>query len=420
MAKRRRIQLKVSRATRRDPTKTLMVREAFAREVRRRFARLSALVRATIVANDALGIGSGAGLALNQSAASVQQWSSLPTPDKRREFNRWFERAIDDEILGGSGVDPWTDQYIERTYAKGLQQSFINARREGILADSPWERMTAAQYAEIAFAAPVHRESLQMIFDRTWDALRDVNNATKARVSQLLADGLARGDSPRRTARRIVQEGIEKIGRRRAEMVARTETIRAHAEASLNNYESFGEEGVVLVAEWSTAGDDRVCFPKWTIIDTATGPAPIQNDADAVWTRNGARKVIANTERDYCGRMTIINAEHGAIICSADHPVLTDDGFAEAGQVRRGCTLHCFGDKRVNVLGAVDFSISKPDGSYSLFEKLRVASRVLLHGLLVPILPVYLKDAIYRRQEEVDSESSELVLLNEFDVEAFQ
>jgi SPP1 gp7 family putative phage head morphogenesis protein len=42
-------------------------------------------------------------------------------------------------------------------------------------------------------------------------------------------------------------------------MLARTEIISAHAEASLNSYEEAGLEGVNVKAEVLTAGDDRVC-----------------------------------------------------------------------------------------------------------------------------------------------------------------
>jgi len=46
---------------------------------------------------------------------------------------------------------------------------------------------------------------------------------------------------------------------RRASMLARTEVIRAHHLATIQEYRNWGLEGIRVQAEWSTAGDDRVC-----------------------------------------------------------------------------------------------------------------------------------------------------------------
>ena len=41
--------------------------------------------------------------------------------------------------------------------------------------------------------------------------------------------------------------------------LARTEVINAYTEGTLDSYERLGVEEVQGRAEWSTAGDDRVC-----------------------------------------------------------------------------------------------------------------------------------------------------------------
>ena len=45
----------------------------------------------------------------------------------------------------------------------------------------------------------------------------------------------------------------------RSRIIARTEIIRAHHLATINTYREARIEGVKVKAEWSTAGDDRVC-----------------------------------------------------------------------------------------------------------------------------------------------------------------
>jgi SPP1 gp7 family putative phage head morphogenesis protein len=42
-------------------------------------------------------------------------------------------------------------------------------------------------------------------------------------------------------------------------MLARTEIIRAHHIATIQEYRNWGVEGITVKGEWKTAGDDRVC-----------------------------------------------------------------------------------------------------------------------------------------------------------------
>ena len=63
---------------------------------------------------------------------------------------------------------------------------------------------------------------------------------------------------PRKIANRINRE-IKGIGAYRSELLARTEVVRAHHIAAIQQYEEFGMDGVKVSAEWITARDGRVC-----------------------------------------------------------------------------------------------------------------------------------------------------------------
>jgi SPP1 gp7 family putative phage head morphogenesis protein len=93
-------------------------------------------------------------------------------------------------------------------------------------------------------------------------------------ISQVLAQGMIDGDGPALLARKLIAviEGrgmgtlgvTDTLGRfipaaTRANMLARTEIIRAHHLATIQEYRNWGVEGVFVMAEWMTAGDDRVC-----------------------------------------------------------------------------------------------------------------------------------------------------------------
>ncbi len=89
----------------------------------------------------------------------------------------------------------------------------------------------------------------------------------------MLAQGMADGLGPRQLARNLTRTisgpvgdlGItDTLGRfipaeRRAVILARSEIIRAHAQAQLQEFENWGVAGVTAAAEFRTAGDTRVC-----------------------------------------------------------------------------------------------------------------------------------------------------------------
>jgi len=95
-------------------------------------------------------------------------------------------------------------------------------------------------------------------------------------ISRVLSQGLIDGDGPRLLARKLVATidgtGMGELGitdtlgryipaKRRAEMIARTEVIRAHHLATIQEYRNWAVEGVRVKAEWKTAGltDARTC-----------------------------------------------------------------------------------------------------------------------------------------------------------------
>lgn len=119
-----------------------------------------------------------------------------------------------------------------------------------------------------------HVDRLGLIYTRVFEDLKGITNAMDAQISRVLAQGLADGDGPRLLARKLVATingtnmgdlGItDTLGRfipakRRAEMLARTEVIRAHHLASIQEYRNFGVLDIKVMGEWRTAGDDRVC-----------------------------------------------------------------------------------------------------------------------------------------------------------------
>ncbi len=76
---------------------------------------------------------------------------------------------------------------------------------------------------------------------------------------------------------------------RRAQILARTEIIRAHAEGQLQEFENWKVLQVNVKAEWITAGDNRVC-PQCAdlegsifTIEVARGMIPLHAQCRCAW-----------------------------------------------------------------------------------------------------------------------------------------
>jgi SPP1 gp7 family putative phage head morphogenesis protein len=68
---------------------------------------------------------------------------------------------------------------------------------------------------------------------------------------------LDEGVNPREAARRLTKE-VRTIQRTQAEVLARTETVSAYTESTIERYRRAGVD-TVQHGEWSDAGDARVC-----------------------------------------------------------------------------------------------------------------------------------------------------------------
>jgi SPP1 gp7 family putative phage head morphogenesis protein len=170
----------------------------------------------------------------------------------------WLQGQVNDKVLevrtgqaiGRAGNRHWTNVYIRSAYQKGLAQSASRMRAEGA--------QVAPEWVTEAFARPFHVDRVALAFTRTFNDLKGITDEMDKQISRVLADGLSQGKGPMDIARSMTDR-VGKIGITRARMLARTEVIRSHADASLNVYEEAQADGVLIEAEFATARDDAVC-----------------------------------------------------------------------------------------------------------------------------------------------------------------
>lgn len=241
-------------ARRRDPTLTTGLRRKFVRDMDARFNELKRLIRETIVDNDAFGLQPS----VNAEAAGKKAFAFGRSAQKAEAFMAWLRTAQNDLLLqvragtakGVVGNQLWANTYIETAYQRGLATAASQLQGVGVSVSSNW--------INNAWFRPIHADSLGLIYSRVFTELRGITEAMDTQISRVLAQGLAEGRASLSIARDL-NDRVDKIGKTRARMLARTEIVSAVSESTLNSYEEAGIEGVGLEAEFSTSGDEAVC-----------------------------------------------------------------------------------------------------------------------------------------------------------------
>jgi len=226
-----------------DPTHTTTLRNRFATSSNRYFNNLVKAIKSQIEKNNVFGFG---------GSTSVEQL---------RAFNLW----LDNQLIYINST--WFEKYVEEAYKKGL----IRARNELIKAGYPASKIDDIN---LLMQLPQHVTNINLLKERLATELRGITEALKQQLNRVLSSSIMSGDSASLISRKLIavitgknakQLGINEIlgrfipAKRRAELMARTEIIRTHHLANIAEYRTFGVEKVSVMAEWLTAGDERVC-----------------------------------------------------------------------------------------------------------------------------------------------------------------
>ncbi len=259
-----------------DPTHTTTLRNTFAKQMTRRFRALRGIIRKAIVDNDVFGL----------ATPTVMQDMTVPpnrafafprTADKVQGFMEWLQEQVDRGILEtfqrpqlGRGIEEaWTNVYIRSAYQQGVKR----ARQEMINAGYDVPPIEEGVSFTALLNQEMHADRLGVLYTRAFDELKGITTQMDTQISRVLTQGLAEGRNQREIANILTKTilgptgdlGItDTLGRfipaeRRAVMIARTETIRAHHLGNITEMKNWQVVGVKVKAEWQTAGDGRVC-----------------------------------------------------------------------------------------------------------------------------------------------------------------
>ena len=290
-----------------DPSHTTTLRNVFSRNMNRRFTELVTTIKKAVVEEDCFGLKPKTHT-LQMTTPGKEAFIFRRDSEKVEEFMKWLQIQVDKGILevttfqqiGKSIESAWTNLYISDSYKRGL----MRARSEMIKAGMDIPTMDQSGGVDVWMRNPFHLERLGLLFTRTFNDLKGITAAMDMQIARVLAQGIADGDGMLLLARKLVATingtGMGELGTTdtlgrfipaqvRAEMLARTEIIRAFAESGLNEMQNWGVEGVTALAEFHTAGDDRVC-PKCEhlegkiyTLDEAHGIIPVHPRCRCIW-----------------------------------------------------------------------------------------------------------------------------------------
>lgn len=275
-----------ARLLRADPTRTLGISRRFMADIRRRMRKVMTAIRVFLVDEDELG------LKERTTLIRLQRTYEFRTDaGKVQAFREWLTQQMQANVLsvpaGADPAVPWTSEYIESSYRRGLTNAWISSRDAGVLGGQVGEQ-SQEEFIRSSFAAPETTSKIELLATRSFEGMRGITGQVAADLNRILAQGIADGINPREIARQM-QASIGSLTRRRAETIARTEVIHAHAEGQLDAFTKLGVEELGVKAEWSTAGDDRVCpfcaerEGQTYTIEEARGLIPLHPNCRCTW-----------------------------------------------------------------------------------------------------------------------------------------
>jgi hypothetical protein len=253
-----------------DPSRTLTLRRQFAAEIHRRLMRVKCAVLMLLVDEEAMGI-TDKGHSLSSSLIihrrigdfPEQRFRFLTTAEKVKAFQRYLKQLLADNFVGseptGNGHTDWWQRYVEEGLRKGAARAFDDVRKpyaKGYAADESTRDFydgTKEEFLRDSFARPVAIDKVKLLAGRVFTELHNISETMSTKLTRTLADGLTKGDHPYVVARHMTED-VDGIDRNQANMLARTEIMRVHAEGQLDAMEDLGVDELGVMVEWSVSG----------------------------------------------------------------------------------------------------------------------------------------------------------------------
>lgn len=233
-------------ATRRDPSSTGILAAAFTREIRRRFDAWGLSVEKLIV----------------DEAPSIHSDAHRLDTLKGHILSAAESTVLTTDIFGKS----WVGTHVLAAYTRGVTRAYSDVQRFQANTSIDFMGGAKVQFTRGVLSLKSSQSMVEILTSHTLVQLKGVVDYILMQLSVSLSMGMIQGTvavtnasrAGRARARALVKS-IREIARRKAEVLAQDAMVRAQAEGQLDSFEAQGIESVSLYAEWTTAGDEKVC-----------------------------------------------------------------------------------------------------------------------------------------------------------------
>jgi hypothetical protein len=296
------------------------------------------------------------------------------------------------ETRGAERVVSWTQ--LQHEAAQSIIRQAIN---EGVGADELGIRLRAVTGLTPRQAEAVEKMRTALVTDGGMDAT---------------------------SAGKQAQRYADMLHRQRALRISRTELASAYnqgQDAAIRQAIGEGMFDGPVTRFWSTADDERVCFPAGTLIATPNGDAPIESITAGmeVITPAGAKTVTRTISREYRGEWIAVNTPAGGFVCTANHPVWVNGDWLCADRILPGDCLKTSADEPVGVSAVLKVGVGDTDNRPAICGKGAVTAGVL-RFIGVPVDSIGLDDNPDARKCEVGGIGGDLLLSEEGNTDAVQ
>jgi len=240
-----------------NPTKTRGIEKAWNREINKRFGEFTKSVIGELRSLNRLTV----------NALDVN-------PDQIRAYMQFFQNELNRLIVGD-----WQEKYQLRSYELSIERFIQELARQEPLRREPEPKNIANNSIvtnQITFFGiplggdegifsrirnfifrPRHQTELDFLFTRSFEALSGFSQEMARTVRNILVNGVQQGLGVNEIARQI-NERIN-VGKVRARLIARTETIQAYQRGTINQAIITSEElGEDIKLRWLTVRDSKV------------------------------------------------------------------------------------------------------------------------------------------------------------------
>lgn len=225
-----------------DPTRTRMLRARACRAVTSRFQSLKRKLWILLVEDDILDL-KKKDLFHELPLITNADMSSL------RELQAWIKRELRENA---ADLDPT----IKEAYLKGVSRAYDKTRKSGLkkkeIAALAKREFMNTQFGDTSVT------TLAALRTQGLSELHGISKTMEQQIIRVVTEGLIKGDDVKAIGH-AVSDRVNKIGITRANTLARTMIIKAHAEGALDSMEKLGVQNINVEVEWSTAGDSKVC-----------------------------------------------------------------------------------------------------------------------------------------------------------------